>query len=88
MVETRPVLKHVSSLDFLNLIPGHAYTLTVQSLSGKLTNSDAATGRAGKMIDFSVLILIDRQSVLITDGLQLRHESQPCRPTMTTPPTV
>ncbi|XP_076015968.1 receptor-type tyrosine-protein phosphatase beta [Genypterus blacodes] len=45
VVETRPVPKHVSSLDFLDLIPGHAYTVTVQSLSGKLTNSNRVTGR-------------------------------------------
>uniref|UniRef100_A0A3B5A9G7 protein-tyrosine-phosphatase n=1 Tax=Stegastes partitus TaxID=144197 RepID=A0A3B5A9G7_9TELE len=42
---TRPVPKHVSSLDFLDLIPGHAYSITVQSLSGMLTNSNTATGR-------------------------------------------
>ncbi|KAM7378583.1 hypothetical protein PAMA_013473 [Pampus argenteus] len=45
VVETRPVPKHVSSLDFQDLTPGHAYTVTVQSLSGKLTNSNSATGR-------------------------------------------
>ncbi|XP_068590186.1 receptor-type tyrosine-protein phosphatase beta [Cebidichthys violaceus] len=45
VIETRPVPKHVSSLDFLDLTPGHAYTVTVQSLSGKLTNSNTATGR-------------------------------------------
>ncbi|XP_041819608.1 receptor-type tyrosine-protein phosphatase beta [Chelmon rostratus] len=45
VIETRPIPKHVSSLDFLDLVPGHAYTMTVQSLSGKLTNSNAATGR-------------------------------------------
>ncbi|XP_008295253.1 receptor-type tyrosine-protein phosphatase beta [Stegastes partitus] len=44
-IETRPVPKHVSSLDFLDLIPGHAYSITVQSLSGMLTNSNTATGR-------------------------------------------
>ncbi|XP_070847690.1 receptor-type tyrosine-protein phosphatase beta [Chaetodon trifascialis] len=44
-IETRPIPKHVSSLDFLDLVPGHAYTMTVQSLSGKLTNSNTATGR-------------------------------------------
>lgn len=48
VVETRPVPKHVSSLDFLDLIPGHTYTITVQSLSGKLTNTNTATGRTGK----------------------------------------
>uniref|UniRef100_A0A8C4DTQ1 protein-tyrosine-phosphatase n=1 Tax=Dicentrarchus labrax TaxID=13489 RepID=A0A8C4DTQ1_DICLA len=42
---TRPVPKHVTSLDFLDLIPGNAYTLTVQSLSGKLFNTNTATGR-------------------------------------------
>ncbi|XP_069376043.1 receptor-type tyrosine-protein phosphatase beta isoform X2 [Paralichthys olivaceus] len=45
LVETRPVPKHVSSLDFLDLIPGHAYTITVQSLSGKLSNTKSASGR-------------------------------------------
>ncbi|CAJ1054300.1 receptor-type tyrosine-protein phosphatase beta-like [Xyrichtys novacula] len=45
VVETRPVPKYVSSLDFLDLIPGNAYTITVESLSGKLTNSNKATGR-------------------------------------------
>ncbi|XP_030575933.1 receptor-type tyrosine-protein phosphatase beta [Archocentrus centrarchus] len=44
-VDTRPVPKHVTTLDFMELIPGHAYTITVQSLSGKLTNSNTATGR-------------------------------------------
>ncbi|XP_056223519.1 receptor-type tyrosine-protein phosphatase beta-like [Seriola aureovittata] len=44
-VESRPVPKHVSSLDFLDLIPGHAYTVTIQSLSGKLTNTNTVTGR-------------------------------------------
>uniref|UniRef100_A0A3Q3W1C4 protein-tyrosine-phosphatase n=1 Tax=Mola mola TaxID=94237 RepID=A0A3Q3W1C4_MOLML len=42
---TRSVPKHVSSLDYLDMVPGHAYTLTVQSLSGKLTNNNTATGR-------------------------------------------
>lgn len=45
VIETRPVPKHISSLDFLDLTPGHAYTITVQSLSGMLTNSNTATGR-------------------------------------------
>uniref|UniRef100_A0A8C4DQY1 protein-tyrosine-phosphatase n=1 Tax=Dicentrarchus labrax TaxID=13489 RepID=A0A8C4DQY1_DICLA len=45
IIETRPVPKHVTSLDFLDLIPGNAYTLTVQSLSGKLFNTNTATGR-------------------------------------------
>ncbi|XP_061524236.1 receptor-type tyrosine-protein phosphatase beta isoform X2 [Phycodurus eques] len=45
VVETRLVPKHVSSLDFLDLIPGHAYNLTVQSRSGELTNSNMASGR-------------------------------------------
>ncbi|KAL7370550.1 hypothetical protein ABVT39_003709 [Epinephelus coioides] len=44
-IEIRPVPKHVTSLDFLDLIPGNAYTITIQSLSGKLTNSNRATGR-------------------------------------------
>ncbi|KAK1906415.1 Receptor-type tyrosine-protein phosphatase beta [Dissostichus eleginoides] len=45
ILQTRRVPKFVSSLDFLDLTPGHAYTVTVQSLSGTLTNSNAATGR-------------------------------------------
>ncbi|XP_056131706.1 receptor-type tyrosine-protein phosphatase beta-like [Lampris incognitus] len=45
VIETRPVPKHVSSLDFLELTPGQAYRVTVQSLSGKLTNNNTATGR-------------------------------------------
>uniref|UniRef100_A0A3Q3VX91 protein-tyrosine-phosphatase n=1 Tax=Mola mola TaxID=94237 RepID=A0A3Q3VX91_MOLML len=45
IIETRSVPKHVSSLDYLDMVPGHAYTLTVQSLSGKLTNNNTATGR-------------------------------------------
>ncbi|KAM9335025.1 receptor-type tyrosine-protein phosphatase beta [Symphorus nematophorus] len=45
VIETRPVPKHVVSLDFLDLIPGNAYTIIVQSLSGTLTNRNTATGR-------------------------------------------
>ncbi|XP_022067914.2 receptor-type tyrosine-protein phosphatase beta [Acanthochromis polyacanthus] len=45
IIETRPVPKHVSSLEFMDLIPGHAYSVTIQSLSEKLTNSNTATGR-------------------------------------------
>lgn len=48
MVDTRPVPKHECSLDFLDLIPGHAYSLTVQSLSGKLRNGTTGTGRTGR----------------------------------------
>uniref|UniRef100_A0A673A5V4 protein-tyrosine-phosphatase n=1 Tax=Sphaeramia orbicularis TaxID=375764 RepID=A0A673A5V4_9TELE len=42
---TRPVPKHISSLEFMDLIPGQTYTMNVQSLSGKLTNSNTASGR-------------------------------------------
>ncbi|XP_077400603.1 receptor-type tyrosine-protein phosphatase beta isoform X2 [Vanacampus margaritifer] len=45
VVETRLVPKHVSSLNFLDLIPGHAYNLTIQSRSGELTNSNMVSGR-------------------------------------------
>ncbi|XP_065807376.1 receptor-type tyrosine-protein phosphatase beta isoform X1 [Labrus bergylta] len=45
VVETRPVPKYVSYLEFLDLIPGNAYTITVQSRSGNLNNSNKATGR-------------------------------------------
>lgn len=48
MVDKRPVPKHECSLDFLDLIPGHAYSLTVQSLSGKLTNAKTGVGRTGR----------------------------------------
>uniref|UniRef100_A0A673A7T7 Protein tyrosine phosphatase receptor type B n=1 Tax=Sphaeramia orbicularis TaxID=375764 RepID=A0A673A7T7_9TELE len=45
VIETRPVPKHISSLEFMDLIPGQTYTMNVQSLSGKLTNSNTASGR-------------------------------------------
>ncbi|KAK5849431.1 hypothetical protein PBY51_009074 [Eleginops maclovinus] len=45
ILQTRRIPKFVSSLDFLDLTPGHAYTVTVQSLSGQLTNINAASGR-------------------------------------------
>lgn len=48
VIETRPVPKHVTSLDFLDLIPGHMYTITVQSQSGKLSNANRASGRTGE----------------------------------------
>ncbi|KAI3366824.1 hypothetical protein L3Q82_009233, partial [Scortum barcoo] len=44
-IEKRLVPKQVSTLDFPDLIPGHAYILTIQSHSGKLNNSITATGR-------------------------------------------
>ncbi|XP_012724109.2 receptor-type tyrosine-protein phosphatase beta [Fundulus heteroclitus] len=44
-IDTRPVPKHVSSLDYLDLNPGQAYAVTIQSHSGALTNSNAASGR-------------------------------------------
>ncbi|XP_077565723.1 receptor-type tyrosine-protein phosphatase beta [Stigmatopora nigra] len=43
--ETRLVPKHVSSLDFPNLIPGHAYNVSVRSRSGELTKGVVAAGR-------------------------------------------
>nr|XP_057923395.1 receptor-type tyrosine-protein phosphatase beta isoform X2 [Doryrhamphus excisus] len=45
VMETRLVPKHMASLDFLDLIPGQAYNVTVQSCSGKLTNNNTASGR-------------------------------------------
>uniref|UniRef100_A0A3P8P794 protein-tyrosine-phosphatase n=1 Tax=Astatotilapia calliptera TaxID=8154 RepID=A0A3P8P794_ASTCA len=45
IIDTRLVPKHVTTLDFLELTPGHLYTITVQSMSGKLSNSNTATGR-------------------------------------------
>ncbi|KAG7218953.1 hypothetical protein INR49_019400 [Caranx melampygus] len=45
VIETRPVPKHVTSLDFLDLTPGHAYTITIQSKSGELINQNTVTGR-------------------------------------------
>ncbi|TMS01587.1 hypothetical protein E3U43_005407 [Larimichthys crocea] len=44
-LDTRPVPKHVTSLEFLDLVPGNTYTITVQSLSGKLINKNTAAGR-------------------------------------------
>ncbi|KAK2859223.1 hypothetical protein Q5P01_003843 [Channa striata] len=43
--ESQKIPKHFTSLNFKGLIPGHAYTVTVQSLSGNLTNSNVAIGR-------------------------------------------
>ncbi|MEQ2172241.1 hypothetical protein GOODEAATRI_019088, partial [Goodea atripinnis] len=44
-IDTRPVPKHISSLGFLDLIPGQVYTVTIQSQSGTLSNSNAVSGR-------------------------------------------
>uniref|UniRef100_A0A3B3TMT4 protein-tyrosine-phosphatase n=1 Tax=Poecilia latipinna TaxID=48699 RepID=A0A3B3TMT4_9TELE len=49
-IDTRPVPKHVSSLDFLDLIPGQAYRVSIQSQSGMLTNSNTASGRAAPAV--------------------------------------
>uniref|UniRef100_A0A3Q2EEM7 Fibronectin type-III domain-containing protein n=1 Tax=Cyprinodon variegatus TaxID=28743 RepID=A0A3Q2EEM7_CYPVA len=43
--DTRVVPKHVSSLEFLDLNPGQAYIVTIQSQSGILTNSSTVSGR-------------------------------------------
>lgn len=48
VVDRRPVPKQQCSLDFLDLVPGHAYSLAVQSLSGGLTNQSAVSGRTGR----------------------------------------
>lgn len=56
VVDKRPVPKHQCSLDFLDLVPGHAYMLTVQSLSGKLTNESTGAGRTGRWVDSWVQI--------------------------------
>lgn len=45
-LDQRPVPKHVSSLEFVDLIPGQIYNVTVRSESGKLTSNCTATGRA------------------------------------------
>ncbi|KAF6714483.1 Receptor-type tyrosine-protein phosphatase beta [Oryzias melastigma] len=44
-IDTRPVPKYVSTLDYLELTPGQVYSVTVQSRSGTLTNDSSATGR-------------------------------------------
>lgn len=46
LIDQRPVPKHVSSLEFMDLIPGQVYTVTVWSESGKLTSNSTASGRA------------------------------------------
>ncbi|XP_072310010.1 receptor-type tyrosine-protein phosphatase beta [Eucyclogobius newberryi] len=46
LIDRRPVPKHVSSREFMDLIPGQLYTVTVQSESGKLTSNSTAHGRA------------------------------------------
>ncbi|XP_038161140.1 receptor-type tyrosine-protein phosphatase beta isoform X2 [Cyprinodon tularosa] len=43
--DTRVVPKHVSSLEFLDLNPGQAYIVTIQSQSGILTNSSTVSAR-------------------------------------------
>ncbi|CAL9682662.1 unnamed protein product [Knipowitschia caucasica] len=45
-IERRPVPKHVSSVEFVDLTPGQLYTVTVQSESGKRTSNCTAHGRA------------------------------------------
>ncbi|XP_011489637.1 receptor-type tyrosine-protein phosphatase beta isoform X1 [Oryzias latipes] len=44
-IDIRPVPKYVSTLDYLELIPGQVYSVTVQSRSGKLTNDSSRSGR-------------------------------------------
>lgn len=46
LIDRRPVPKHVSSLEFMDLIPGQIYTIIVQSESGRLTSNSTTTGRA------------------------------------------
>ncbi|XP_020781984.1 receptor-type tyrosine-protein phosphatase beta isoform X1 [Boleophthalmus pectinirostris] len=46
LIDRRPVLKHVSSREFVDLIPGQLYIVTVQSESGKLTTNSTARCRA------------------------------------------
>ncbi|KAM9705755.1 receptor-type tyrosine-protein phosphatase beta isoform 1-T2 [Menidia menidia] len=48
-IDVRTVPKHISSLDFLDLTPGHAYTVTIQSVSGDLSSSRTASGRAAPL---------------------------------------
>lgn len=50
MVDKRPVPKQECSLDFLDLIPGQAYSLTVQSVSGTLTNGVSGAARTGRCL--------------------------------------
>lgn len=45
LLETRPVPKHVTELDFQGLIPGQLYGVEVQALSGILVNNSTTTGR-------------------------------------------
>ncbi|KAM9403064.1 receptor-type tyrosine-protein phosphatase beta [Salvelinus alpinus] len=45
LLETRPVPKHVTELDFQGLVPGQLYWVEVQSLSGILVNHSTTTGR-------------------------------------------
>lgn len=48
LLETRPVPKHVTELDFQGLIPGQLYGVEVQALSGILVNNSTTTGRTGE----------------------------------------
>ncbi|KAK7896767.1 hypothetical protein WMY93_022092 [Mugilogobius chulae] len=44
LIDRRPVPKRVSSSEFVDLIPGQLYTITVQSESGKLSSNSTAQG--------------------------------------------
>ncbi|XP_076018766.1 receptor-type tyrosine-protein phosphatase beta isoform X2 [Genypterus blacodes] len=44
-LDARPVLKHQNEVSFGSLQPGQQYSVTVQSVSGDLTNNNTAAGR-------------------------------------------
>lgn len=48
MQDVRNVPKHITQKEFHNLVPGQLYSVTVQSVSGTLTNNRTTSGRTGK----------------------------------------
>lgn len=67
----------------MNLVPGHAYTVTIQTLSGKLNNSNAATGRTGETLDdgFKIQMESDELMLMIIDYCVVLNRPAPARVT-------
>ncbi|XP_073725516.1 receptor-type tyrosine-protein phosphatase beta [Misgurnus anguillicaudatus] len=91
------VLKHVTQIEFHHLLPGQLYSVTVQSISGALTNNHTARGRtdpaavtvlqADNELSTHSLRVSWRPAVGIYDGykLQLLDESESVIANMSVP---
>ncbi|XP_030645845.1 receptor-type tyrosine-protein phosphatase beta [Chanos chanos] len=85
LLETKRVPKHVTEADFQNLQPGQLYTVTMQSVSGKLINNSTASGRTVPSMVTAIQVEHTTHSLTVTweaalgvfDGyrLQLLEES-------------